>query len=63
MSLFIYIAISAAYIMTIHFAFGIRKYFDLYVMIALFVVGMAVGAVMKSYETGLILSIVLSLIF
>ena len=49
--------------MTIHFAFGIRKYFDLHVMIALFIIGLVVGFVMKSYETGLVLSIILSLVF
>jgi len=63
MGLFIFIIISAVYIMTIHFAMGIRDWFEVYLMMACFVLGGVVGWWMKSYEMGLVIGIVLSLLF
>ncbi len=63
MDLLLYIAISAVYIMVVHFAIGIKKQFNLLLMGGFFVLGAAMGWWMHSYETGLVLAVILSLIF
>jgi hypothetical protein len=61
MDFFTYGIISTVIIMVIHFAIGIKKEFNLFLMIACFAIGGAVGFFFKSYEIGFILSLVLSL--
>lgn len=63
MDFFLFIILSAVYIMTIHFAIAIKKEFELFLMVGCFVLGAAVGWYMKSYEMGFVLAIVLSLVF
>jgi hypothetical protein len=57
-----YLVFSAIYIMVIHFALAIKKEFNLFLMIGCFVLGGIIGWY-QSWETGLIVAIVLSLIF
>lgn len=63
MEFFLYIVFSAVYIMVIHFAIAIKDQFNIFLMIGFFVLGGAVGWFMHSYETGFVLSIILSLLF
>ncbi len=62
MSLFMFILFSGVYIMFIHFAVAIKD-FNLFLMIVYFVIGGVVGLWFHSWEFGLVLSIILSLIF
>jgi hypothetical protein len=62
MSLFLYLIFSAVYIMVIHFAVGIKD-FNILLMIVYFILGGFVGFWFQSFEAGLALSIILSLIF
>lgn len=62
MDLIFYIIFSAIYIMVIHFAFGIKN-FNLFLMIGYFVLGGLIGFWSKSYEIGLVVAVILSLIF
>lgn len=63
MDLFTFIIISVVYIMVIHFAVGIRDWFELFCMIGLFILGGGFGWYMKSYDAGIVFGIVTSLIF
>ncbi len=63
MDLVIYIAASAVYIMVIHFAVGIKSEFNIFLMIIYFVLGGVVGGWLHTYEGGLAVSIILSLLF
>ena len=58
-----YIIFAGIYIMFIHFAVGIKKEFNLFLMIGYFFFGGFLGFWFQSYEAGLIVSIILSLIF
>lgn len=49
--------------MIIHFAVGIRDWFETFSMIGLFILGGVFGWYMKSYEAGLVFGVVTSLIF
>ena len=62
MDLTIYILLSLAYIMTIHFAFGIANQFNGWVLLATFVLGGALGWYMDSYMVGFVFAIVFDLI-
>lgn len=62
MDLLTYVVISAIYIMIMHFAVGISQEFKLFVMIGIFIFGGVVGAYLQTYEFGLVLAIILSLI-
>jgi uncharacterized membrane protein (UPF0136 family) len=48
--------------MVIHFAIAIKREFDLFIMIVLFVIGGVVGWYMQSYEMGFVVGVVLSLV-
>jgi len=63
MDLVIYVAASVVYIMVIHFAVGIKSEFNIFLMIIYFVLGGIIGGWMNTYEGGLALSIILSLLF
>ena len=63
MDIFFYGVIVAIYIMVIHFALAIKNEFNLFLMITYFVIGGVVGWFMQSYEMGLVVGVVLSLIF
>ncbi len=63
MDLFLYIIFSTVYVMVIHFAVAIRKQFDLFLMIGLFVLGGVIGWQMKAYELGFVFAMVASLVF
>jgi hypothetical protein len=63
MDLFLYIVVSAVYIMLIHFAVAIKNQFNVFLMAGCFIFGGVVGYLMNSYESGFVLGIVLSLIF
>jgi len=59
----LYALISAAYIMTVHFAIGIRREFDIFLMLIYFLLGAFLGYWFHSYESGFVLGVILSLIF
>ncbi len=63
MDFYLYFILSLIYIMVIHFAVGIKKEFNLFLMISGFVIGGIVGWQMKSWETGMVVGVVLSLMF
>jgi hypothetical protein len=64
MDVLTYAIVSAGIIMFWHMAFNTNpKDFGLFQMIGIFVLGGAMGYYMHSIETGLLMSIVLSLIF
>jgi len=63
MDILLYIVFSAVYIMTIHFAIAIKDQFNIFLMIGIFVFGGFIGWQFHSFETGFILSVILSLIF
>jgi len=63
MDFVLYSVIATVYIMVIHFALAIKKEFYLFLMIGCFVLGGVVGWWFQSWEIGLILAIVLSLVF
>lgn len=63
MDLFTFTIIAIVYIMVIHFAMGIRDWFELFLMIGCFTFGGVLGAHLHSYEAGMVAGIVLSLIF
>ncbi len=64
MNITTYAAVSAVIIMVWHFAFNTNpKDFGIFQMIGIFILGGAMGYYMNSIETGLLMSIVLSLIF
>jgi len=63
MDLFLFILFSAGYIMVVHFAMAIKKEFNLFLIVGYFVLGGIIGWWMKSYEMGLVIGVVLSLIF
>jgi len=63
MDFVLYSVIATVYIMVIHFALSIKKEFYLFLMIGCFALGAVVGWWYQSWETGLILAIILSLIF
>lgn len=60
--LFTYAVISLVYIMIMHFAVGIEGDFKIHIMLTIFIVGAAMGAYIHSYEFGLGVAILLSLI-
>ncbi len=62
MDFFLFLVFSAIYIMVIHFAIAIKREFDLFIMIVLFVIGGVVGWYMQSYEMGFVVGVVLSLV-
>ncbi len=63
MDLFLFIVLSAVYIMVIHFALAIKNQFNLFIMIGIFIFGGAIGYYMNSLEFGFAGAIILSLIF
>ncbi|MFA9288301.1 MAG: hypothetical protein ACEQSA_00270 [Weeksellaceae bacterium] len=63
MDLFLYIVLSIAYIMTMHFAMGIAKDFNYMSQFPLFIFAGTVGWYLESYLAGFVLAIVLHLIF
>ena len=63
MDLFFYGVVVVIYIMVIHFALAIKNEFNLFLMATYFVIGGVVGWFMQSYEMGLVVGVVLSLIF
>lgn len=63
MDFFIYTVLATVYIMVVHFAFSVKKEFYLFLMIAGFVFGGLVGWWFNSWEMGLVISIIFSLIF
>lgn len=63
MDLFLYVVLSAVYIMLIHFAVAIRNQFNLFLMIGLFLLGGVIGWQMQSFELGFVFAVVASLIF
>ncbi len=63
LTLIMYIVFAAVYIMFTHFAIGIKNEFNIFLMVIYFVLGGFVGGWFHSYEAGLALSIILSLIF
>ncbi len=63
MDLFAFIAASFIYIMVIHFAFGIKKEFDLFQLALCFVIAGAFGYYLQSFAVAFILGIFFSLLF
>ncbi len=63
MDLFLFILFSAGYIMIVHFAMAIKKEFNLFLIIGYFILAGVIGWWMKSYEMGLVVGVVLSLVF
>lgn len=63
MDFLLYSIIATVYIMVIHFALAIKKEFYLFLMIGCFVFGAVIGWWYQSWETGLIVGIILSLVF
>jgi hypothetical protein len=63
MDLVLYIAFSAVYIMTIHFAIAIKNEFKIFQMVGLFVLGAVIGWYFNGYEIGFVTAVVLSLLF
>lgn len=61
--LFVFIAISVVYIMLIHFAINTGSEFVTFLIIVGFVFGGFIGFWFKSYEFGLVVGIVFSLLF
>jgi len=61
--LFLFILLSVVYIMTIHFAVAINNEFNVFQTAIYFVLGGLLGWYLKSYELGLVVGIVLSLLF
>lgn len=62
-SFFTFVVLSAVFIMVIHFAVGIRNEFNTFLMIGYFVFGGFIGWWFRSYESGLVLAIILTLLF
>ena len=60
--LFLYVILSAVYIMVMQFAVGIKN-FNIFLMVGYFLLGGIIGFWFHSYEMGLVTSIILSLIF
>ena len=63
MDIFLFIIFATVYIMVMHFAVGIKKEFNVFLMITMFVISGVVGYVMNSLEFGVVLGIILTLIF
>ncbi|MDO8498000.1 MAG: hypothetical protein Q7S61_05670 [bacterium] len=63
MDLFTYVIISAVFIMTIYLAVMTKGWFSLHQIIGIFIFGGIIGGIMHTYEGGLVLSIVLTLVF
>lgn len=63
MDFYLYFILSFIYIMVIHFALGIKKEFNLFLMIGGFIIGGIVGWQMKSWEMGIVIGVVMSLMF
>lgn len=63
MDLFVYLLVSAVYIMVIHFGVAIKNQFNLFLMGAFFIFGAILGGNMQSYEMGFVAAVILSLIF
>ena len=63
MDLFLYLVISAVYIMLIHFAVAIRNEFSIWFMVGLFILGVFMGAVLHSYEIGFVGAVIINLLF
>lgn len=63
MDVLFYIGLSAVIIMIWHFAFGHPRNFGVMQMIGVFVLGGIAGYYMQSFETGILLSLVMALIF
>lgn len=60
--LYLYLILSVVYIMILHFAVGIKN-FNIFLMSGYFIFGGIIGFFFHSYETGLAIAIILSLIF
>lgn len=63
MDLFLYILLTATYIMVIHFAVVINEEFNIFLMVGIFILTGVVGWYLKSYELAFFAGMVLSLLF
>jgi cell division protein FtsX len=63
MDFVLYSVIASVYIMVVYLAIVIKREFYLFLMIGCFVFGAVIGWWYQSWEIGLIVAIVLSLIF
>lgn len=63
MDFYLYFILSFIYLMVIHFAVGIKKEFNLFLMIIGFIIGGIVGWQMKSWEIGIVVGVIMSLMF
>lgn len=57
-----YILLAIAYVMAIHFAFGIANQFNDWVQVTIFVLGGCLGWYLDSYITGFVVAVVAHLI-
>ncbi len=62
-NLFFYLIFAVTYITVLHLAVGIKKEFNLFLMIGEFILGGIVGWQMQSWEIGIVVGVVLSLLF
>lgn len=62
MDLYLFIFLSIAYIMSIHFAFGIANQFNDWAQLWMFVIGGFLGWYLDSYITGFVFAVVVHLI-
>jgi hypothetical protein len=57
-----YIGATLLYVMVIHFAMGIRKEFDVGLMITVFVIGFFIGVYLRALEAGFVFAVVTTLL-
>ncbi len=57
-----YILACGIYIMLMHFAVGIRKEFDVFLMAGIFVLGGVIGWYFQAYELGFVFAVIASLL-
>lgn len=63
MDLLMYIIFSIIYLMIIHFAMAIKKQFNLFLMIGIFILGGVIGQTAGSLETGFVGAVIFSFLF
>ncbi|MEI7653193.1 MAG: hypothetical protein WCJ70_02855 [bacterium] len=61
--LLLYIAASVLFIMVIHFAVGISKEFDTWIMTGIFVLGGVLGWYFEGYAIGFVFAVVFTFLF
>ncbi|NTU46020.1 hypothetical protein HGA88_00140 [Candidatus Roizmanbacteria bacterium] len=63
MDLLLYSVLSFTYILIVHFGIGLKKDLELYLFTSFFVLCGVLGYFIHSYETGLVVAIILTLVF